>query len=149
MGAVLLDVGRSTQGKISLVSGIVLLFVSSGLLVMAGVADFREPATTARWGLGLCAVFFMAMGLAAVIGGATTTRAMEHGIAVPGAVVRWDRIESYWWDGPLGTILVVTVTKRRFSARTVRVEIPAAKKDAMAELMKKHVPAGQEGASVG
>jgi hypothetical protein len=140
---VLLVLGRLTD-KVMLVNGGILALCGIGLLVVGLLeADVEEISFISLFLLSVAAYFFSV--------GLSRLEIREGGIWYLGLFVKWERIESYKWEGVVKNdidvilypkrfvTLTVSVRRRLLFSRAIRLNIPSIHKDAVDSLLAQYV----------
>ena len=141
-GSVLLNLGRLTNHKMMLVAGIWALCGIGSLVVGLLEADFEleEVSFGLFWLSG--AAYLFSVGLSCL-------EIREGGILYSDRFVKWERVESYKWEGENNidvilfpkrfVTLTVSVRRRLPFSRAISLSIPSIHKDAVDNLLAQYV----------
>ncbi|MFC1574320.1 DUF5673 domain-containing protein [Candidatus Latescibacterota bacterium] len=143
-GAVLLDLGKSLQQKISVVAG--CMFLLNGIIATIGLYVEYKGTIDLRcvFDLPLWIVIWYLYGLLFVFLGLTHNKIKESGIFFSDRFIGWERITSYEWEGDTGLTLTLKIKHPISLFRTLSKPVPAQHKDAVENFLKQHVTDDQE-----
>jgi hypothetical protein len=133
-GAVLLDIGRSTQHKMFLVAG--GMFLLSGIIELVGLF---ETGSKTRINDAISCLLLLWCGVLFALLGKFRLEIREGGIMCVGNFVKWQQIKSYEWEGKNNLTLTLRL-KRRFSIyRRFSLPVPALHKETVEKLLEQYL----------
>jgi hypothetical protein len=133
LGPVVMKLSASKHDKWLAVLGIVAIaWGLMSLLRVRGMEGFYADAAVR-------AAFWFSLGLAFLSMGLSRFAIHRGGIATLGAIVPWDRILSYSWEGPEGCVLKIRFRTRLPADRVVYWRIPPDERGSVAGLFTQNV----------
>ena len=143
-GPTLLDCGPYPLRKLSLFTGTFLVLV--GLACGLGWFLVGKPDNQEGIDLPLTITFAITSGAYGLIIGFGRLQIRENGIWQHCGLLKWDRIQSYHWEGETDHTLMVRLKGGLFHFAHLVLPVPSGRKDRVHSLLQQHVsPANEDG----
>ncbi|MBE9212277.1 hypothetical protein IQ247_06065 [Plectonema cf. radiosum LEGE 06105] len=138
-GSLLLNVGRTRSHWLILGTGIIFLLLAVGqtyTLITQTSEFFSEDNNILLFNL----VINWALAILLLVSGLSKLELREKAICFMTAVIRWDEIKSYKWEGKQQNILTIWLKKRFLGLPNFKIlPIPLSKKAAVEAILSEHL----------
>lgn len=138
-GSVLLDLGGSKRHKTSIILGIMGMLLGTFWLVLVIVRRFLEPGSEVEISFVYQGPFWLSIGITSFLVGLSHFELREGGVFYLDIAKKWERIESYEWEGENGLTLILKFRQRLPFFRTRSMPIPAHHKNKVDNLLAQYV----------